>query len=282
MTGRISGAGCAREWDMIREPVVAGQFYPAVPKRLRAELEQMIPCEQGKVTVLGIVAPHAGYVYSGAVAGAVYGKVKIPETILLLGPNHHGCGAKAALYPPGQWETPLGGIHINEKLTSLICDFSALVLRDEEAHRFEHSLEVQVPFLQYLRPTATLVPLCLSLLEYEGCKALGKALAAAIRAYGSEVLMVASSDMTHYEPDAAARRKDTMALTELLALDPEGLYSVVRRNSITMCGVIPVTVMLFAARELGATQSTLVRYATSGDASGDLRQVVGYAAVMVQ
>lgn len=267
---------------MLREPIVAGQFYPSTPHALRAQLAQLIPCNPDHISVLGVIAPHAGYFYSGAVAGAVYGTVLTPETILLLGPNHHGCGSRAALYPPGAWKTPLGEIRINDKLTDLICKHSPLVQRDSEAHRLEHSLEVQVPFLQYCNPNASLVPLCLSFLEYEECETLGKSLAAAISSFSSDVLLIASSDMTHYESDAAARRKDALALSKVLSLDPQGLYSVVRRSAITMCGVIPVTVMLVAARELGASRCNLIQYATSGEISGDMGQVVGYAAVTVQ
>jgi len=266
---------------MIRQPAVAGQFYTGDGKKLRAELETLIPTATEKDKVVGIVAPHAGYMYSGAVAGAVYGRIDIPSTVIVLGPNHHGLGARAALYPDGEWLTPLGPVPIHARLASLVGKHAPLVEEDSTAHQYEHSLEVQVPFLQFLRPDVTIVPLCLGFNDFASCSSLGKGLALAIREYGEDVLIVASSDMTHYEPAAAARAKDDLALREMLALKPEALLQVCRMERITMCGVVPATVMLVAALALGATKAELVSYATSGDVTGDNRQVVAYAALTV-
>jgi MEMO1 family protein len=266
---------------MRREPIVAGQFYSSSPEDLYQELQQLVATSTVRQKVMGIIAPHAGYIYSGRTAGAVYGAIEIPDTVLVLGPNHHGHGAPVALFPSGSWYTPLGCVPINERLSDLIFEHSSLVTTDSNAHRFEHSLEVQIPFLQYVNPEVSIVPLCLSIMDYASCETLGKSLAASIRAYGDDVLMVASSDMSHYEPAAVAHHKDHQALDAVIALNPFGLYSIVRSKSITMCGVIPTVVMLVAALELGATSSVLLRYATSGDISGDLSQVVGYAAVSV-
>ncbi len=266
---------------MVRQPAVAGQFYTDDPTELRAELENFLVFREEKEKALGIIAPHAGYIYSGSVAGQVYGAVEIPATVIILGPNHHGIGARAALYPEGVWVTPFGEVSINAGLSELVRKHAPLVREDATAHHYEHSLEVQVPFLQYIRPEVTIVPLCLGFTDFESCDALGSGIAAAIRDYGEETLIVASSDMTHYESAAAARAKDEEALQQVMALNPEGLLKVCHDKWITMCGVVPATAMLAAALRLGAKKARLVSYATSGDVTGDKRQVVAYAAVTV-
>lgn len=266
---------------MVRQPAVAGQFYTGDANKLRAELNNYVVSAEKIEKALGIIAPHAGYIYSGSVAGRVYGQVAVPASVIILGPNHHGIGARAALYPEGEWLTPLGAVNIDTRLAGLVRKHAPLVQVDTTAHHYEHSLEVQLPFLQYVKPDVTIVPLCLGFGDFASCVALGNGIAAAIGEYGSEVLIVASSDMTHYEPAAAARVKDDEALKEILALNPEGLLQVCRNRGITMCGVIPATVMLVAALQLGARQARLVSYATSGDVTGDNRQVVAYAALTV-
>jgi MEMO1 family protein len=266
---------------MVRQPAVAGLFYNSDADVLRADLEGMTPRASQPRKVVGIIAPHAGYVYSGVVAGALYGQIIIPPTVIILGPNHHGIGAKAALSANNEWLTPLGAVPVNIRLAHLISEFVPDVRADAAAHAREHSLEVQVPFLQLVRPDVTIVPFSLGFGDFERCRTLGEGLALAIRQFGEEVLIVASSDMSHYESAEAARVKDDLALNEILALNPEGLVQVCRSKGITMCGVIPAAVMLVAALELGATESKLVRYATSGDVTGDNRQVVAYAGVTV-
>ena len=266
---------------MIRQPAVAGKFYAGNGPQLLTELATLTTRADTREKVLGVIAPHAGYVYSGAVAGKLYGRIHLPATIIILGPNHRGVGAATALYPEGSWLTPLGSVLINAPLSQLILKHSPLVEEDPRAHSLEHSLEVQVPFLQFIRPDVTIVPLCLGFNDFESCRSLGQSLAGAVREYGEETLIVASSDMTHYESAASARLKDELALKEVLDLNPEGLVQVCRTRQISMCGVIPAAVMLVAALELGATQAELVRYATSGDVTGDDQQVVGYAGVAV-
>jgi MEMO1 family protein len=266
---------------MQRQPAVAGQFYAGNSTQLRSDLAGLIPESHTHRNVTGIIAPHAGYVYSGAIAGQVYAAIEIPATVLILGPNHHGAGAGAAFYPDGQWLTPLGPVTINSRLNSLLQQHVPLIRSDTIAHEFEHSLEVQVPFIQYLRPDATICAICLGHGGYDAVRQIGEGIAAAIRAYGEEVLIVASSDMTHYETAESARRKDEQALERVLKFDPQGLLQVCRSEGITMCGVVPAAVMLVAAGDLGATQAELVAYGTSGDVTGDNRQVVGYAAVTV-
>jgi AmmeMemoRadiSam system protein B len=266
---------------MVRQPAVAGQFYTGDAKMLRAELDKYVVHADKTEKALGIIAPHAGYIYSGSVAGRVYGEVAVPASVIILGPNHHGIGARAALYPDGEWLTPLGAVGINTRLAGLVKKHAPLVEEDSTAHHYEHSLEVQLPFLQFVRPDVSIVPLCLGFGDFASCAALGSGIAGAISECESDVLIVASSDMTHYESAAAARVKDDEALKEILALNPEGLLKVCRDRGITMCGVIPATVMLVAALQLGARLARVVSYATSGDVTGDNRQVVAYAALTV-
>jgi len=266
---------------MVRQPAVAGRFYNDIPEQLRLDLGSMIEAAPVRQKAIGIVAPHAGYMFSGGVAGKVYGVVEVPRHVIVLGPNHHGHGAAAALSPQREWLTPLGTVPISNRLAELVKKHSPLVKEDSAAHRFEHSLEVQLPFLQYLRPDLEIVPLCLGFGDFSSCRELGEGIAKAVREFGEDVLIVASSDMTHYEPVLIARQKDELALREVMALNPEGLLQVCRSERITMCGVVPTTVMLVAALGLGASRAELVHYATSGDVTGDNRQVVAYAAMTV-
>jgi len=267
---------------MERQPAVAGQFYARGGDQLRRELAALIPATpEQKHTVRGVIAPHAGYMYSGAIAGAVYATVEIPSTVLIIGPNHRGNGAGAALFPDGNWLTPLGMVPINSRLNDLLLKHVPYISSDFVAHEFEHSLEVHVPFLQTLRPDVSISALCLGHGDYTAVKDLGNGIAAALRAFGEPVLIIASSDMTHYESAESARSKDWIALQRVLDLDPEGLLQICRRERITMCGVVPSAVMLVAAITLGATHAETVAYGTSGDVTGDNREVVGYAAVSV-
>jgi hypothetical protein len=264
---------------MERESAVAGRFYPAEPDRLASEVRRLLgdsPAEQ-PVRALGVVAPHAGYIYSGAIAGATFARVQVPRRVVVLCPNHTGLGHPVALWPDGAFETPVGRAVIDPDLATALAE-CPLVAADRAAHRHEHALEVQLPFLLARQPDLRIAPLCLGPLTLEQCRELGAAIAAAA---GPDALVVASSDMSHYISAAEARRLDHLALDRVLALDPEGLYETVRAEDITMCGVIPATVMLFAVRQLGAREATLVRYGNSGEVTGDARSVVGYAGVIV-
>ena len=266
---------------MIRQPAVAGQFYPGTEQALRKELQQLIPENNLKQRAVGVISPHAGYIYSGSTAGKMLASIAIPRTVIILGPNHHGIGSLAALSPEDSWQTPLGPVPIEKRLAGLLQKQVPAIQEDAAAHLREHSLEVQVPFLQYLRPDVAIVPLCLAFGDYAGCELVGNGIAAAIQEFGEPVLILASSDMTHYESAERAKQKDSQALERALALDPQGLVKVCRSNRITMCGVIPAAVMLVAAKALGATSANLVDYTTSGEVSGDYNQVVAYAAVTV-
>jgi MEMO1 family protein len=264
---------------MIREPAVAGRFYPGDPASLAAEVDGLLgSAPEPRRAAIGLVVPHAAYVYSGRVAGAVYGRIAVPPLAILLGPNHTGQGARQALAPDEGWRTPLGTVPVDATLAARLAQ-AAGVERDARAHRLEHSLEVQVPFLQRVRADVAVAPLVLGHLSWRDCEVLGGEVAEAARERSA--LLVASSDMSHYLPAAVARGIDARPLDRILALDAEGLYEVVHREGISMCGVVPTTVMLVAARALGASSAELVRYGHSGEVTGDDAAVVGYAGVIV-
>jgi AmmeMemoRadiSam system protein B len=266
---------------MLRTPAVAGQFYPRSPEELRAFLQQAVPHPETPQAAFGVVAPHAGYIYSGAVAGAVFGRVQVPDTVLLLGPNHTGAGTPASIVSSGAWATPLGTAAIDTGLAEALKGACPLLEEDTRAHAREHSLEVQLPFLQFRNPAVKIVPVAFMLRSFEEVEQVGRAIAAVLAAWPEAVLVVASSDMTHYESRADAERKDRLAIERVLAVDPAGLLATVRDHGISMCGVIPTAVLLAAATARGATCGELVRYATSGDVTGDHRQVVGYAGLVI-
>jgi AmmeMemoRadiSam system protein B len=266
---------------MERLPVVADRFYPGDPTVLRQTVAELIPSVAEKVKARAVVAPHAGYVYSGAVAGETFARVEIPETVVILGPNHHGRGAPVAMGTQA-WAMPMGSVPLAVDLAAHVLRGAEIIEADDEAHRFEHSLEVQVPFLQYLQPSLSILPLVVSHIAFDQCRQVAGEIVRGIRALGREVLLVASTDMTHYESRQNASLKDHLALEHLLALDPRGLYDTVITNRISMCGIVPTTIVLLAAMELGASRAELVRYTDSGEASGDTRQVVGYAGVVIR
>ena len=266
---------------MMRQAVVAGQFYPGQKESLLKSVESLMPSSVSEQSAVALMSPHAGYIYSGGVAGQTISSVKIPDEVIILGPNHNGRGHTAAVYSSGSWETPLGQTKIAAALASRILAECPMTAEDLVAHRFEHSLEVQLPFLQCRAPDVSIVPVCISRMPLETLLQLGDGLARAVSSYGSTPLIVASTDMTHYEAGNVARKKDFMALEKVLALDPAGLYDVVQENSISMCGVLPTVVMLQAALALGATNAELVAYSNSGDVTGDQSEVVGYAGVRI-
>jgi AmmeMemoRadiSam system protein B len=267
---------------MLRRPAVADQFYPGDPSSLSYTIDGYLKGHPQPQKALVAVSPHAGYVYSGRVAGQVLGGVEIPRRVVVLGPNHRGMGADAAIMSQGQWLTPLGQVELDAELGALLKENCALAAEDAHAHQFEHSLEVQIPFLQVLRRDFLLTPLCLGHLGYSECQELGQGLALAVKAISEPVLMVASTDMTHYESAEAAKQKDTKAIERILALDPRGLFDTVQGLGITMCGVLPTTVAMIAALELGASEAELIAYTNSGETSGDFQQVVGYAGLIIK
>ena len=268
--------------SMIRHPAVAGRFYPRDRDTLLDEVQSYLSPPETAVPAFGCVAPHAGYIYSGMVAGAVYAKVEVPRRSMVLCPNHTGRGQPLAIMSTGAWETPLGSVPIDSDLADILKQQFPLLTEDAEAHRSEHAIEVQLPFLQARRPNFTFVPIALGTGQFEILEKLGEAVAEVVRAQDEPVLIVASSDMNHYESDRITRVKDHKAIDRMLALDPRGLFDVVTNEDISMCGFGPAVVMLTAAKGLGATSAELVKYATSGDVSGDREMVVGYAGVLVR
>jgi AmmeMemoRadiSam system protein B len=267
---------------MIRQPAVANQFYPGDERSLKRELSARIKEGQKKEKVMALISPHAGYIYSGDVAGAVFSVAEIPKDIIVMGPNHHGLGSPYAVMAQGTWQMPGGDVPINEKLAGLLIEESRYLTSDTQAHVHEHSIEVQLPFAQYIMPGVALVPLVLGRADYGICEEIGTAVARSIKRYGKSVVLIASTDMTHYESQQSAKQKDQLAIDRILSMDPAGLLDTVTRNNITMCGVIPTAITLIAAKKMGATTARLIRYATSGDVSGDYSYVVGYAGFIIQ
>jgi len=268
-----------------RCPAVAGRFYPhkrdALLREVDRYLEPESPAENTIDTAIGCVVPHAGYVYSGHVAGAVYRLLPPCSRFVIMGPNHWGRGAPLAVMSAGNWLTPLGQIPLDTELANNIREKCSLLAEDAEAHSDEHSIEVQLPFLQRQSGAFTFVPVAIRMADYSSLELLGRAVADAINRSTERVLIVASSDMNHYEPDAITREKDDRAIEKILELDPVGLLEVIRDENISMCGYAPVVAMLTAAKELGAREARLVGHATSADACGDKTSVVGYAGIIV-
>jgi AmmeMemoRadiSam system protein B len=267
---------------MKRKPFVAGQFYPGDREGLRKAIEGLIVPGAARKKAIAVIAPHAGYIYSGHVAGAVYSSTAMPPVYIILGPAHREIGSVFAIQAEGSWATPLGDSPIDHDLAVRIKAGCGLVEENDEAHLREHSLEVQLPFIQYFRKDAAIVPICVSHeAGYPELESLGWALAEAVRAHDRETLLVASTDMSHYVSQPTAERKDKLAIDKVLALDPAGLFKTVMAERITMCGFQPTAAALVAAQSLGASGAELVRYQTSGDASGDYDQVVGYAGIRI-
>jgi MEMO1 family protein len=267
---------------MVREPAVAGRFYPANAAVLRHDIDSYLSPNSDRVSAIGCMAPHAGYMYSGQVAGAVFSRIEFPAKCIVLGPNHTGRGHPLAMVKHGGWKTPFGILPIDTELAErLAISFPALT-EDSAAHQYEHSIEVELPFLQVERSDVRFVPIVLGTGQLLILLKLGEAIAEVIQSSEEPVLMIASSDMNHYEDDATTRIKDRKAIDKILALDPEGLHETVINESISMCGFGPAVTMLSAARKLGARTAELVQYATSGDTSEDRDMVVGYAGVVVR
>jgi AmmeMemoRadiSam system protein B len=266
---------------MRRKPAVAGQFYSSDPAVLTREVRGYFEEVHERKPAKGIVSPHAGLMYSGAVAGAVFSRIEPPGSFVILSPNHTGFGRPVSLMTRGSWQVPTGELEIDEDLVDRLRKGCALVDDDSLAHEMEHSIEVQLPFVIHLSPTSKIVPVTMMTDSIDTCRAVGDTLADAVSSAGYPVTIVASSDMTHYEADPVARAYDRKAIDMVLSLDPEGLYRTVRQEGISMCGYIPVTTMLFAVLRLGASEAELVRYMTSGDVSGDYDRVVGYAGIVI-
>lgn len=267
---------------MVRKPVVAGQFYPGRSARLQEEVASLLKPDVNKRSAIGIVAPHAGYTYSGVVAGYAYASIKeIKPTAVIIGPNHTGYGPGFSIMSGEDWVTPLGAVKVDKELAGQILEASQLAEEDSSAHEHEHSVEVQLPFLQSLRPDIRFVPIVVAEANIKSLVTFGRELAEAIKKSGKDVLIVASSDMTHYESHQAAKSKDSRAIDAILKLDETELVRCVEQYDISMCGYAPTAIMLVASKELGAKRAELIKYQTSGESSGDYSSVVGYAGIVL-
>ncbi|HEX9862417.1 MAG TPA: AmmeMemoRadiSam system protein B [Candidatus Bathyarchaeia archaeon] len=276
----------------IRRPTQAGAFYEGDAEALKIQIENCFLNEfgpkklptvnrDGQRKIVGLVCPHAGYMFSGSVAANAYfalasdGK---PDTVVILGPNHTGYGSGLAVANEGFWRTPLGDVEVDGETANQIVQKARIVDMDELAHRFEHSVEVQLPFLQYLYGSEfKFVPLCFQMQDLASAVEVGKALATVLA--GKNAVVIASSDMTHYEPQRNAEAKDMMALKAVEAMDEKRLYSVIEKQNVTACGYGPIAALIVAAKGLGVKEANLLCYKTSGDVTGDYSSVVGYAAV---
>lgn len=263
---------------MLRLPAVAGRFYPDNPQELIAQVREYTKPQPNETPrpVQACLVPHAGYRFSGHVAGAVFSRILLPKKFVILGVRHRPPGEAIAINCRGAWRTPLGDAPIDEALAAALKNECPILREDLVAHSAEHSLEVQLPFLQVLSPGFAFVPIALGTLRFDDLLAVGEALARVLAA-NPDVLLLTTSDLNHYEDDATTRVKDQKAIDQILALNPRGLYDVCRNEDISMCGLGPAVAMLTALRTLASTHAELVRYATSADVSGDIHHVVGYA-----
>src|SRR5258707_10638941 len=269
---------------MLRLPAVAGRFYPSNPEELTALIRKctVADAQNPPISLKACLVPHAGYVYSGRVTGAVLARIALPQKIIILGVRDYPRGEPAAILSSGAWRTPLGDARIEEELAETLKKACPLLQEDSVAHSTEHSLEVQLPFLQVLAPDFTFVPVALGTLQFESLVSVGEAIGRVLDASTEDVLLLTTSDLNHYEDDATTRIKDRKAIDQLLAMDARELYDTCRREEISMCGLGPAVAMLTAVRAMGAKNAELVRYATSGDVSGDRDAVGGYGGMIFQ
>jgi len=277
----------------IRHPTQAGTFYAGSQRSLRAQIEQCFKHKLGPGAlptvadknlqrIVGLVSPHAGYIYSGPIAAHGYHRLAAdgkPDVVVLFGPNHTGSGSALAVMKEGVWRTPLGDVEIDTATASSILDASDIIDVDDSAHASEHSIEVQLPFLQFLYgSTFKFVPICFLMQDLQSSREVGLAVAEALE--GKNAVVIASTDMTHYEPQRIAEKKDKAAIEAMLKLDEEGLYSTIETQRISMCGYGPTIAAITAAKALGAKKAELLCYKTSGDVVGDYSAVVGYASLV--
>lgn len=266
---------------MDRSPVVAGQFYPGTKAQWEPLVRRYLGEQGTRESAILVMLPHAGYVYSGAIAGETLAGVSMPETVLLLGPNHTGLGSPLSLWPSGRWLLPGAHLDVDESLARMILSTVSAIQADQHAHLREHSLEVILPFVWAIHPGARIVPLAVAEQRPEVLMAASSGLAEVLKQWPKPVLIIVSSDMSHFLPADEAKSRDSLALQAILDRSPDNLLATVRARNISMCGVLPMTMGLAVANILGAKTARLVRYGSSGDESGDYSQVVGYAGVVV-
>jgi len=266
----------------VRQPAVAGQFYSASKTQLEKELARLTDKGAKKDDCLGAVSPHAGYIYSGMVAGRVLSRINFKDVFVILGPNHTGVGEPFAIQSSGYWQTPAGRVEINEDLARGILKDSEFIKEDASAHAYEHSIEVQLPILQYINKEFKFIPIIISHAELSVYRKIGAGLADSIKKSDRNVVLISSSDMTHYESHENAKSKDRKAIDAILKLDEERLIKETQKWDISMCGLAPTVVMLSCLKKLGAKTAELVDYMTSGETSGDYTSVVGYAGILIK
>ena len=265
----------------IRKPAVSGKFYTGNPNRLVEEIERLTNKKAKKQKAIGIISPHAGLLYSGQVAGMVYSGIEVPGNVIILGPNHTGYGPHVSIMDSGSWQMPMGEVKIAQDIAEAIIQHSDLIQSDTSAQMLEHSLELQLPFLQYFQPALQIVPIVLGSQSFALCQEVADAIVKGIKNLSADTLIVASTDLTHYEPQEEAVKTDQRVIDRILNLDAKGLFDMVSSEGISMCGFVPVTIMILAALKMGARKAQLVKYMTSGEVSGDYSQVVGYAGMIV-
>jgi len=270
---------------MVRRPAVSGQFYPAAAGALRSMLESFDPHVEQKAQAPAALCPHAGYVFSGAVAGRTLGSIRVPDTVLLLNPSHHFAGPAFALWDGGDWQTPLGVVSLHEELTAALAALP-MVSVEPRAHQPEHAGEVMLPFLQHYNPDVRIAVVCVTASAgLEALKGFGRSCVGLLEECGEpDALVLASSDMSHESGPRAldvVKAHDSLAIEQMEKLDPDGLYRVVREQRITMCGVLPAVAAMTAARQRGAEKGELIGRATSADSpQGRGSYVVGYAGMV--
>lgn len=264
----------------MRRPAVAGQFYPQRRQELAREIEEHLSrADISQIACTGAVVPHAGYMYSGPVAAYAYKALPKAETYVILGPNHRGGGSAVAVSTE-KWSTPLGEVEVDLDFINAMP--MQIIDRDENAHRYEHSLEVQLPFLQYLFKDFKIVPVCLGLQDEMTAIEVGSEVSEAVKKTGKKVIILASSDFSHYEPDQVARVKDRYFIDAILKLDIAELYLRLSEKDATVCGYGAIAALIQAGKNLGAKKGELLKYGTSGDIIPDRSEVVGYAAIVIK
>jgi len=279
----------------LRKPAVAGSFYAGDSKSLNMQIENCflhkigpgeIPLVNTKKenNIIGLVSPHAGYIYSGPVAANGFYQIALdgkPDTIIILGPNHRGFGEDISIMVEGKWKTPLGELEIDTDIAEKILKNSKIIKNDKKAHQYEHSIEVQLPFIQYIfGKNIKFVPICMTRQDINTDIEIAQSICSSV--VDKNILIIASSDFTHYEPQEYAENVDKQAINAIIEFNPKKLYDMIYHQNLTMCGPGPITVMLIVCETLGAKKAELLKYATSGDVSGMFNQVVGYASIIIR
>ncbi|MCP4653532.1 MAG: AmmeMemoRadiSam system protein B [Candidatus Omnitrophica bacterium] len=267
---------------MIRKPVVEGQFYPKKINEIATIIENFRLKQSSRTNARGIVMPHAGYIYSGRVAATTVNQVQPKKKIIILGPNHSGHGKNFALWAKGSWKISDNNVKIDETIAQSILKEDGLIEEDYGAHEFEHSIEVQLPILHYFFKEFEFVPITCKLSTLNNYRQCANQIFQAVKKIKEDILLIASTDMTHYQADARARSKDRLAIEKIIDLDDDGLLKIVAKENISMCGAAPTAILIACLKQMGARKAQVTLYQTSGDTGGDKESVVGYAGIIIQ